>query len=193
MRVRLHRWRLDRELAQGLGCVGSDARRLRALQLATPRHRRRLARSIRRIAESDPRRVSPFFPAISIRPEATPWREALAGLAERLQSPAPVNACGIARAIELVSDGTGPLYNRHAGIRLGDAIWWVADGLQAEWREPEDEPAAVEAEIADGPRSCPPHVWGCPVIMKLDPAYVAWTCARCGAVATTGDRTVRPG
>jgi len=29
---------------------------------------------------------------------------------------------------------------------------------------------------------CPPHRWGCPVIMKLDPEHVAWTCGRCGLV-----------
>jgi hypothetical protein len=39
---------------------------------------------------------------------------------------------------------------------------------------------------------CPPHEWGCPVIMELDPEHVAWTCARCGAIATSDDRSVRP-
>jgi hypothetical protein len=32
--------------------------------------------------------------------------------------------------------------------------------------------------------ACPPHVWGCPVVMKVDPRSVAWTCASCGAIAT---------
>jgi len=32
---------------------------------------------------------------------------------------------------------------------------------------------------------CPPHAWGCPVVMKVDPRSVAWTCASCGAIATT--------
>jgi hypothetical protein len=39
---------------------------------------------------------------------------------------------------------------------------------------------------------CPPHRWGCPVIMKLDPEHVAWTCGWCGLVATTDDPAVRP-
>jgi hypothetical protein len=30
---------------------------------------------------------------------------------------------------------------------------------------------------------CPPHAWGCPVVMKIDPCSVAWTCAGCGAIA----------
>jgi hypothetical protein len=33
-------------------------------------------------------------------------------------------------------------------------------------------------------RPCPPHSWGCPVVMKVDPRSVAWTCAGCGAIAT---------
>jgi len=34
-------------------------------------------------------------------------------------------------------------------------------------------------------RDCPPHAWGCPVVMKVDPRSVAWTCASCGAIITT--------
>jgi hypothetical protein len=41
-------------------------------------------------------------------------------------------------------------------------------------------------------RLCPPHHGGCPVIMKLDPEHVAWTCARCGLVALSDDLGVRP-
>jgi hypothetical protein len=39
---------------------------------------------------------------------------------------------------------------------------------------------------------CPPHRWGCPVIMKLDPDHIAWTCGWCGVVATSDDLGVRP-
>ena len=38
---------------------------------------------------------------------------------------------------------------------------------------------------------CPRHRWGCPVIMKLDPEHVAWTCGRCGLVATSDDLGVK--
>jgi hypothetical protein len=47
-------------------------------------------------------------------------------------------------------------------------------------------------EAADGPQLCPPHDWRCPVTMKLDPNHVAWTCARCGAIATTDVSAMRP-
>ena len=98
------------------------------------------------------------------------WREGLLGLADRLARPGPVNVCGVARATELMTDGTGPLYSSLSGMSLGEAIWWVADGLAL----------------------CPPHTWGCPVVIKLDPEHVAWTCTRCGTIATTADPAVRP-
>jgi hypothetical protein len=41
-------------------------------------------------------------------------------------------------------------------------------------------------------KPCPPHDWRCPVIMKLDPDHVAWTCARCGAMALSDDTALRP-
>lgn len=47
----------------------------------------------------------------------------------------------------------------------------------------------VAAPQLGGPRDddhvCPPHLWGCPVVMKVDPRSVAWTCASCGAITTT--------
>ena len=42
----------------------------------------------------------------------------------------------------------------------------------------------LDVELAGLPPSvCSPHRWGCPLIMRLDPVHVAWTCARCGVVA----------
>ncbi|MGA3361493.1 MAG: hypothetical protein ABSD82_05635 [Solirubrobacteraceae bacterium] len=43
---------------------------------------------------------------------------------------------------------------------------------------------AMRHEAVSSPGGCPPHAWGCPVVMKLDPRSVAWTCAGCGAIAT---------
>ena len=81
-----------------------------------------------------------------------------------------MNPRGVARALLLLTDGAGPLYSAGAERSLSEAVWWVADGLQ--W--------------------CPPHAWGCPKVMKIDPDRVAWTCGRCGAIATTGDPAVKP-
>jgi len=56
-------------------------------------------------------------------------REGLLGLAERLESPDPVNPCGVARVLVLLTDGTGPLYTQGTADRLREAVWWIADGL----------------------------------------------------------------
>ena len=171
MRVRLHRWRLDRELADGLAPDGAADRALRADQLGEPTVRVALARSMRRAVETTRRRpVTPLTSGIRVCAAAAGYREGLLGLAERLERPGPINPCGVARARVLLSDGASPLYNPASERSIGEALWWVADGL--------------------GP--CPPHAWTCPVIMKLDPEHVAWTCGRCGKIAVSDDLSVRP-
>jgi hypothetical protein len=172
LRVRFRRWRLDRELADGCPRDASADRALRARQLADPVTCHKLARSLRQVvANAENPRAALLGSAVPVVHEVVmTWREALLGLAEHLVQSVPVNACGVARVQVLVTDGTGPLYNPAPERSMGEAIWWVADGLAL----------------------CPPHEWRCPVIMKLDPDHAAWTCARCGAIATTDDPAVRP-
>jgi hypothetical protein len=172
LQVRIHRGRLDRELADGCTDGPWEARAWRARQLADQRTRRSVARSLRRIV-ADAR--SPWstmrFSAVPLRcSDVMAWHEGLLGLADRLLGPEAVSAGAVARVLVLICDGTGPLYHEAADRTLGEAIWWIADGLE----------------------TCPPHDWRCPVVMKLDPAHVAWTCARCGAIAVTDDLAVRP-
>jgi hypothetical protein len=132
--------------------------------------RRRIARALRALVKrvDRPQLLSSAVPVS--RRAVLPLREGLLGLADRLERPDPVNPCGVARALVLLTDGGGPLYDRGPAGSVRDAVWWIADGL----------------------RPCPPHDWGCPVLMKLAPEHVAWTCARCGAIATTDDRAQRP-
>jgi hypothetical protein len=168
--VALHRARLDHQLADGLPPESFEDRALRARQLAGMTQRRRLAEALRELVKRA-ERPGLLTSAVPVsRPAVIPWREGLLGLAERLEGPDPVNPCGVARGLVLLTDGGGPLYDPGAARSMSDVVWWIADGL----------------------RNCPPHDWGCPVVMKLDPEHVAWTCARCGAIATTGDRAQRP-
>lgn len=106
--------------------------RLRAAQLAALRTRRRVADSLRRLVRHAelpaPARLGSAVPVC--RRSVLRWREGLLGLAERLDDPAPVNPCGVARALVLLTDGGSPLYNPHEARRMGQAVWWVADGLQ---------------------------------------------------------------
>ncbi|MGO8905829.1 MAG: hypothetical protein ACLQMH_09440 [Solirubrobacteraceae bacterium] len=172
IRVLCRRWRLDYELAAGGARDAPEDRALRARQLADPVTRRRVSGSLRRVvAEAEQPRTLLLSPAVPVLGDVVvPRREALLGLAERLEQPVPTNPCGVARALVLLTNGAGPLYNRASERPIDEVIWWVADGLQ----------------------SCPPHDWECPVIVKLDPDHVAWTCAHCGVIGTSEDPAVRP-
>src|SRR5262249_20700789 len=64
------------------------------------------------------------------RPSVLAWREALLGLAERLEAPVPLDPCGVARALVLLTDEDGPFYDAGADRSMGDAVWWTAGGLQ---------------------------------------------------------------
>ena len=92
------------------------------------------------------------------------------GLADRLDAPEPLSAAAVSRVRELLTDGTGPLYCGHPRRLLDQTIWWIADAMQ----------------------ECPPHDWRCPVVSKLHPYELAWTCALCGATALSDDRTTVP-
>lgn len=171
LRVRLSRGRLDRELADAIVRDTSEGHALRARQLADPAARRQLACSLRRLlADAEDPRAALLGSSVPVLGDVVmPWREALLGLAERLEQTEPVNPLGLARMRVVLTDGMGPFYNRASERSLGEMVWWIADGLQL----------------------CPPHDWRCPVVVKLDPCDVAWTCARCGAI-TTEDQAARP-
>jgi hypothetical protein len=133
VRVHVHRGGLDRQLADGLAPEAFMERAVRARQLADPATRRRTARSLRRLVkDAELPAAARLCSAVPVyRRTVLAWREALLGLAERLENPAPVNPCGVARTVVLLTDGAGPLYNPAAGHSMGSAVWWVADGLQA--------------------------------------------------------------
>jgi hypothetical protein len=172
LRVRLHSHSLDQALADGVTPGRHEELALRAQQLADRSMRNHLAGALRRVV-SDAQRPGPPLPNAAApvsRSAVLPWCEGLLGLAERLDGPEPLNACGIARVALLLSESAGPLYNHPSSYPLEKAVWWAADGLQP----------------------CPPHAWASPVIMKLDPEHVAWTCTRCGAIAVSDSPSVRP-
>ena len=132
LRVRLSHGRLDRGLADGWPPEAFEDLSLRAAQLAGLPTRRRVADSLRRLVRHA--ELAPFArlgSAVPVcRSSVLRWREGLLGLAERLDGPAPVNPCGVARALVLLTDGGSPFYNPHEAQQMGQAVWWVADGLQ---------------------------------------------------------------
>ncbi len=132
LRVHLHRGRLDRQLADGLAPEAFQDRAVRATQLAGMRTRRRVARSLRRLVEHAETPAGALLgSAVPVcRRSVLPWREALLGLAERLEQPVRLDPRGVARALVLLTDGGGPFYDARAARSMSEAVWWIADGLQ---------------------------------------------------------------
>ena len=165
---RLHaRWarpRLDREIADGCGPERSPAHAVRARQLADPALRHDLADRVRRLVDDAGEPHEVLYPVrlrrstvlVSLRSgEVSHWREGLLGLADRLEG-RDVDPVGVARALVLLGDGAGPLYNVYPARALGESLWWIADRLDGA-----APPAAAEgrpASVAAGRRADPESV-----------------------------------
>ncbi len=131
LRVRLRRGRIDRDLAEAHVRDLSEEHTLRAAQLRSEANRRDIARSLREVVAfaENPRAEWLGSTALLNRDVVVPSRDGLMGLVERLEQSGPVGPCGVARARALTSDAMGPLYNPASERSMGEAISWVADGL----------------------------------------------------------------
>lgn len=108
--VWLRRRRLDADLARGANPLESPALGLRARQLGEPAQRHCLATAIERALDHvrrPPRRSGLVAPGDLDRAA----QHHLERIACRLRSNRPIGERGDALVSELVSDGTGPLYN----------------------------------------------------------------------------------
>jgi hypothetical protein len=122
--------RLDRELAAGTSPEASASLAARAGRLTSTEFRCDLAASLRRILVAAGEPARPVAAATSVGPARAlriPLRTArisqsaplLADLASRLLEPGPVPARGVALVVQLLADGTGPLYRAAARDDLG--------------------------------------------------------------------------
>jgi hypothetical protein len=134
LKVHLTRGTLDRQIASGRPYLSTPALALRAQQLAEPRTRRQVARTLRKIVEhADRRTAGPVLSAVVVEPVAVRRaRHPILGLAERLESTAQVNPAGIARAEVLITDGLSPLFDRNSPRTVTEAIYEVQDALEGE-------------------------------------------------------------
>jgi hypothetical protein len=119
--VALRSLSLDTALADGTPSEAHGALALRARRLTSLPRRRELALAIRRLLREADRparrsrlRVRPLTERVSAAS-----RE-LATLAEGLGQSTPVSARGVAQALILLTDGTGPLYNPRSEGTVGD-------------------------------------------------------------------------
>jgi hypothetical protein len=132
LQVRVTRTRLDRQLAAGHPCESTAALALRSYQLTNARARQLVARDLRGVVEFVDRAASGrLISAVVIeRAAVRAGREAILGLAERLEGTGPVTPRGMALVRMLLTDGvSSPLFNPGCGLSVAQAVWEIADVL----------------------------------------------------------------
>jgi hypothetical protein len=112
IRVAIHRDALTRELATGAPDAASSELALRAAQLSSRRHRRRLAGSWRQTTKEARQPAAHFaFAPLTRRRAVIDADDAINALIDRLSNGEPVAAQGMAMLDRLTTDGaTSPLY-----------------------------------------------------------------------------------
>ena len=132
LQVRVTRTRLDRQLAAGHPCESTAALALRSYQLTNARARQLVARDLRGLVEFVDRAASGrLISAVVIdRAAVRAGREAILGLAERLEGTGPVTPRGMALVRMLLTDGvSSPLFNPGCRLSVAQAVWEIADVL----------------------------------------------------------------
>jgi hypothetical protein len=132
LRVYLTRAKLDREIGSGCPCESTAALALRARQLTHASTRQQIARELREIVEyvdrSGPR---PIDTAVVIVPGAVRvGREAIVGLAQKLEGSAAVEPAGIVLARRFLTDGLGPMSDPNSERTVAEAVGEVVDALE---------------------------------------------------------------
>jgi hypothetical protein len=121
---------LDASLAAGCPPESSRLLAARARDIVSLRRRRsiadswehvlRVARRARGAGHTGSRAAAVAVPVCADRVVAA--EPAIRDLMSRLAAPLPVPARGVAMARVLLTDATSPVYNRRAGVTLGDAV-----------------------------------------------------------------------
>jgi hypothetical protein len=133
--VCLRRAKLDRQIAAGWPCESTAAHSVRARQLVDPTTRRKVARCLRGTVDYvDRAGYGRVISAVVIdRMAVRSGREAMLGLAERLEGSAPVSPRGVARVLILLTDGiVSPIFNPQCGQTVTEAVWEASDLLGAD-------------------------------------------------------------
>ncbi len=116
--ARLFGLSLDRRLAMGEAPESGRLLAVRAQQLVALRWRRELAHYWERLLEAARRPPRSGAQAWLSRDRILAAEAGVRELAQQLQTPLPVRAAGVAAAHVLLTDATGPLYNRRNGTAL---------------------------------------------------------------------------
>lgn len=121
--ARLRSRSLDRALARGTPSEATPALALRARRLIALPYRRSIADAYHRLVREshEPARPSPAR-VVPRRSRVTRAADELTRLADTLTQTTPVTAQGVARALLLLADGTGPLYDTGSEESLRQCI-----------------------------------------------------------------------
>jgi hypothetical protein len=125
LRVRWNAAQLDAALADGADPGASKSLTLRAQQLADPRHRARIARSIRRLLELVERGATPqvSLTGAPLQPDRVEHsRPQFIELADRLEAVESPAVKGLAMANLLVEDSSAALYAHEPSDPLRPAV-----------------------------------------------------------------------
>jgi hypothetical protein len=129
--ARLRSRRLDKTLARGTPPETAGRLALRARRLTTLSRRRAIANGLRRVIREAGREAPPARARILPRvPQVVAANDELIRLVNTLVSPGPVAARGVAEALILLTDGTGPLYNPYSPGNVGQRAASAADNLR---------------------------------------------------------------
>jgi hypothetical protein len=123
VRARFRARALDRALAAGAPSEGTPALALRARRLIALPYRRSIGEAYRRILSQA--REPAGLPRLSVlarRSRVTTASDELIRLADTLTQATPVAARGVAEALLLLADGTGPLYNAGSEASLRERV-----------------------------------------------------------------------
>jgi hypothetical protein len=128
--ARIRTLSLDTALANGTPSETDAALALRARRLTKLPRRRKLALAIRHLVREADRAGTRSYARVNPLPDrVSAARSELGMLANKLAEPTPVCAHGVAQALRLLTDGTGPLYNAHSEGSVRDSAARAAANL----------------------------------------------------------------
>jgi hypothetical protein len=110
--VHCFHWQLDAKLAEGFDAASERALAVRAAQLLSTRHRRRLAASVERVVREADAKPKPSFSVVigTARDQVAEARSSLLFLAYLLRHAEQVGPRGVAIIERLMTDGGSPVY-----------------------------------------------------------------------------------
>lgn len=131
-KVLVTRGSLDRQISTGGPCEANEALALRTGQLTDPANQRRIAANLRRVVDySERHRVRTATSAVLIEPRSVrDGRDAILGLAERLERGESVSSRGILLAQRLLTDAFSPLFDPGCERSVVQAVFEIQDVLE---------------------------------------------------------------